>query len=176
MMIDEPAIVRQAQRGDHAAFGALYDQYAPLVRAIAFDASGDVTTSHDITQNVFLKAFCRLNQLRNVDRFGAWLTQIARRASRDWQRTRRRDRHEFSAQPPDLANSHHNDTSLELLQAIRGLPYRERMALHIFYLDGQSADVARRTLGLSSSGFYKLLDRARNRLANAMQTNRETAR
>jgi RNA polymerase sigma factor (sigma-70 family) len=100
-MIDEPPLVRQAQRGDHAAFGALYDQYAPLVRAIAYDASGDVMASHDIAQDVFLKAYCRLNQLRNVDRFGAWLTQIARRTSRDWQRSRRRDRHELARSRPN---------------------------------------------------------------------------
>jgi RNA polymerase sigma-70 factor, ECF subfamily len=175
-MLDQTLLVRQAQNGDRDAFATLYDRYARLVRAIAYDASGNFSTTHDITQDVFLKAFCRLSQLRNPDRFGAWITQIARRAGRDWQRSNRRDRHEFSPQPPEFTSVIDNDASIELLQAIRSLPYRERVALHVFYLDEQPADVARRTMGLSSSGFYKLLDRARNRLARVLQTNRETAR
>jgi RNA polymerase sigma-70 factor (ECF subfamily) len=175
-MHDQTLLVRKAQNGDRDAFATLYDRYARLVRAIAYDASGNFATTHDITQDVFLKAFCRLSQLRNPDRFGAWITQIARRAGRDWQRCNRRDRHEFCSQPPEFASAPIDVASLELLQAIRSLPYRERMALHIFYLDEQPADIARRTLGLSSSGFYKLLDRARNRLASVMQAHRETAR
>ena len=47
------------------------------------------------------------------------------------------------------------------MQVIRGLPYRERMAMHIFYLDEQPVEMARKTLGLSTSGFYKLLERVR---------------
>jgi RNA polymerase sigma-70 factor (ECF subfamily) len=44
------------------------------------------------------------------------------------------------------------------------LPERERMAVHIHYLCGEPAEVARHALGLSQSGFYKLLERARGRL------------
>jgi hypothetical protein len=43
------------------------------------------------------------------------------------------------------------------------------MALHIFYLDEQPAEMARQTLGLSSSGFYKLLERARKSVAQLMK-------
>ena len=52
-----------------------------------------------------------------------------------------------------------------LVQAMLAeLPEQERLALHIHYLCGEPVEVARRTLNLSSSGFYKLLDRARQHL------------
>jgi RNA polymerase sigma-70 factor (ECF subfamily) len=175
-MDNEAMLVRQARNGDRDAFAALYDRYARLVRAIAYDASGNVATAQDIAQDVFLKAFCRLNQLKDPERFGAWITQIARRAGRDWQRSRMRDRHEFRSQPPDVAAIHEDDSATVLLQAIRSLPYRERMALHIFYLDEQPAELARTTMGLSSSGFYKLLERARANAAKLVRQDQEPAR
>jgi RNA polymerase sigma-70 factor (ECF subfamily) len=49
-------------------------------------------------------------------------------------------------------------------EAIRDLPERERLAVHMHYLSEQPAETAREALGLSSSGFYKLLERARRRL------------
>lgn len=174
-MNDPTFLVRRAQQGDRDAFATLYDQYAPLIRAIAYDLVGDFAATQDIAQDVFLKAFCRLNQLRKPERFGAWIAQIARRAGRDWQRTKRRDRHEFRPQPPELPAALEDNSAIELLQAIRRLPYRERMALHIFYLDEQPAEMARKTLGLSTSGFYKLLDRARDRV-KAIQHDQESAR
>jgi RNA polymerase sigma-70 factor (ECF subfamily) len=168
-LIDQTVLVRRAQKGDRRAFAALYDHYARLVRAIAYDACGDFSVSQDITQDVFLKAMSRLDQLKNAERFGAWISQIARRSGKDWRRSRSRDRHEFKPQPPDSPAAFEDNSSVELLQAIRRLPYRERMSLHIFYLDEQPAELARKTLGLSSSGFYKLLERARHNLANVLQ-------
>jgi RNA polymerase sigma-70 factor (ECF subfamily) len=175
-MDNEAMLVRRTRNGDRDAFAALYDRYARLVRAIAYDASGNFATAQDIAQDVFVKAFCRLDQLKNPDRFGAWITQIARRAGRDWQRTKMRDRHEFRPRPPDVAATIDDHSAIELLQAIRRLPYRERMALHIFYLDEQPADFARKTLGLSSSGFYKLLERARANAAKFLRHDQEFAR
>jgi RNA polymerase sigma-70 factor (ECF subfamily) len=175
-MDDDTSLVRRAQQGDRGAVAALYDRYARLVRAIAFDASSDLCVAQDITQEVFLKTFCKLSQLRNPERFGAWIAQIARRTGRDWQRMRRRDRHEFQPQPLERCTPPEDGAAIELLQAIRRLPYRERMALHIFYLDEQPAEMARKTLKLSSSGFYKLLDRARKHVAEIMQLDQESAR
>ena len=56
-----------------------------------------------------------------------------------------------------------------LRMAICGLPEKERLALHIHYLCEEPAEVAREMLGMSSSGFYKLIDRARRRLAGLLK-------
>ena len=168
-------LVELARDGDREAFAALYDRYARLVRAIAFDVSGELTAAEDIAQDAFLKAFSRLRQLRTPARFVPWLTSIARLAALDWRRTKRRDRHEFGETTCEAPIATDDSSELEeLRQAIRRLPWKERMALHIFYLDEQPAETARAALGLSNSGFYKLLDRARQRTATIMRRNQET--
>ncbi len=52
----------------------------------------------------------------------------------------------------------------ELRDAVAGLPERERLALHAFYLQEQDVEQARAVVGLSRSGFYHLLAGARRRL------------
>ena len=56
-----------------------------------------------------------------------------------------------------------------LSSAIESLPDDERLAIHIFYLDGDPVTAAASALGLSRSGFYKLLARARQKLAYQMR-------
>lgn len=48
--------------------------------------------------------------------------------------------------------------------AIAQLGDKERLAVHIFYLCEEPAEVARQALGLSASGFYKIIENARSRL------------
>ena len=61
-------------------------------------------------------------------------------------------------------------------EAILKLPDDERFALHLFYLEEQSAAAARECLGLSQSGFYKLLERAREHAGAIMRRNQEASR
>src|SRR5690606_29601211 len=128
-----------ARGGDQEAFAAIYDRHARLVRAIAYDATGDLAAAEDVTQETFLKAFRKLRQLRDDDRFVPWLAGIARRTAFTWRRGRRRDRHEFRPASPEPPTATGDDDHMleELRQAVRRLPSRERLALHIFYLDEQ---------------------------------------
>ena len=43
--------------GDKAAYGKLYDRYAPLVRAVCYDEAGNLADSQDLAQDVFLRAY-----------------------------------------------------------------------------------------------------------------------
>src|SRR4051812_38356420 len=161
-MADTTELVARAKRGDHAAFAALYDRHARLVKAICFDSTAHLASAEDLAQEVFLRAYQKLHQLRDEARFVAWLCEIARRAGRDWAKKSRRDAGISNvAQPIDVAVPQEDPQLAELRHAIRQLPDDERMALHLFYLDEQPVTIGRQILGLSQSGFYKLLDRAR---------------
>ena len=164
----------QLTAGDPRAFADLYDRYARLIRSICFDSLRDLTHAEDLTQEIFLRAYERIGQVKRPDRLGAWLTAITRRACLDWHRQRARDKHRYFAHPPDVEAStstdeHPNDVDA-LRLAICELPEKERLAMHMYYLCEQPAEVAREILGMSASGFYKLVDRARHRLAGLMKT------
>ena len=75
-------------------------------------------------------------------------------AAHDGQWCNESDRHEQLAQ---------------LSKALDQLPDRERLALHLYYLETDPVAAATSALGLSRSAYYKLLARAREQLAGIFQ-------
>ena len=173
-MADDADLATRAAAGDREAAGEIYDRYAPLVRAILLDATGSWTEANDLVQEVFLRAFGQLGQLRRPELLCGWLVGIARRQAADYRRHAARGRRLFTPlvdEPADqrpgggTAGTAAADAIDDVRQAIRDLPELERIAVHVHYLCGETAEVARQVLGLSPAGFYKLLERARGRLA-----------
>ena len=176
---NDKTLIRAVLAGDKAAYEKLYDRYAPLVRAVCYDTTGNLADAQDLAQDVFLRAFKKLEHLRKPERFGKWLVGITRLRCREWRRQRLRNQNRnvglnnAQAVVPDSPD----DSRIELLQRmITTLPEKERLGLHTFYLQGKSAEVARRILGLSRSGFYRVLDRARKRLEQLMTNEQEDIR
>ena len=157
--------------GDKSAYAKLYDRYAPLVRAVCYDMTGNLADAQDLAQDVFIRAYENLGRLRDRDRFGKWIVGIARLRCKEWkrQKSQGRDKHVgIDDTEPTIANPSNDDRIERLREMITTLPERERLALHTFYLQDKSADNARRIMGLSRSGFYRLLGRARKRLEHLL--------
>jgi RNA polymerase sigma-70 factor, ECF subfamily len=163
-------IVKTVLGGDCSAFTKLYDRYAPLIRAICFDTTGDLTEAQDLAQETFLRAYKNLATLENVERFDAWLVGIARRIGKEWFRDRVRERNRRTSLPDKTYTFGLPPDRFEALySAIKQLPEDERLAIHVFYLEEQSIEQASGLFGYSRSGFYRLLDRARKRLGHLLR-------
>ena len=175
----DKTLIRAVFAGDKAAYETLYDRYAPLVRAVCYDTTGNLADAQDLAQDVFMWAYEKLGHLRDPERFGKWLIGIARLRCKEWRRQRLRSQNKsvrlnddqaVAPEPPD-------DSRIELLrEMITTLPEKERLALHTFYLQGNSADNVRRIMGLSRSGFYRVLERARKRLEQLLIAEQENVR
>ena len=175
----DKTLIEAVLAGDNAAYEKLYDRYAPLVRAVCYDYTGNLADAQDLAQDVFMRAYEKLDRLRKRDSFGKWLVGIARHRGQEWLRRKCRiqnnnaklnDVHAAAPEKPD-------DSRIELLRKmITTLPEKERLALHTFYLQGNSADNARRIMGLSRSGFYRVLERARNRMEKLILKEQENIR
>lgn len=166
-MTADADLVKRAAAGEREAAGEIYDRYAPLVRAIALEATGSLPEANELVQDVFLRALSRLRLLRRPDFLCGWLVGIARRQGSEYRRNISRRRRTFVAlttEPSQSEDAGKTDVSEVVRQAISELPERERLAIHLHYLCGEPAEAARQALGLSPAGFYKLLDRARGRL------------
>lgn len=167
-MQSDEMLVRAVLAGQNAAYGKLYDRYAPLVRAICYDGAQNLADAQDLAQDVFLRAYDRLGQLREPALFGRWVVAIARFRCKEWKRTelRRQRKHSELNDAKSPVVCHSNDGQIDSLQEkIAELPEKERLVLHTFYLQGSSADNSSKILGLSRSGFYRVLERARKQLA-----------
>jgi RNA polymerase sigma-70 factor (ECF subfamily) len=160
-------LVEAALDGRPEAYGRLYDRYAPLIRSACYDTTRDLSEAQDLAQDVFIRAYERLRGLRDPDKFDRWLISMARFRCREWYRSRQRLASRMSSEVPD--DGAHPEASIKdemevLRLAITELPENERMAIHAFYLQQQDTEQVRRMLGLSRSGLYRVLERARQRL------------
>ncbi|MGD2095919.1 MAG: sigma-70 family RNA polymerase sigma factor [Phycisphaerales bacterium] len=164
---NDKTLIRAVLAGDKTAYQKLYDRYAPLVRAVCYDTTCNVTDAQDLAQDVFMRAYEKLENLRNSECFGNWLVGIARLRCKEWRRQKFRNRDkksELENKDLTIADTPNNGQIERLREMITTLPEQERLALHAFYLQNNSADSARKVLGLSRSGFYRVLERARKRL------------
>jgi RNA polymerase sigma factor (sigma-70 family) len=164
----DATLVLRTLKGDKSAFSELYDRYAGLVRAICNDSTRDRDQAADLAQEVFLRAYSKLDKLKDTERFGPWLASIARNVGREFRRGRFRDRLILVGQAPEEPYEPEAENPYDRLsyleEAISKLTERERLALHAYYLQGQDVEQATKLLQVSRSGLYRLLARARERL------------
>ena len=173
-------LVLGVRNGDHSAFAELYDRRARLIRAVCYDQTHDPQAAADLTQEIFLRAYCNLGRLNDPDRFGAWLVGIARQVCREWRRKRGRERRSLAAlaeqqqeagrwvDPPEQRLIELREQIASIMtpghRSGPSLTDQERLALHAYYLQECNVEEARSVLGLSRSGFYRVLSSACRRL------------
>jgi RNA polymerase sigma-70 factor (ECF subfamily) len=79
-------LVREAQRGDAAAFGELVERNRRAVFRAALAATGSASEADDVTQDTFVTAFRKLGSFRAESAFRTWLLAIAWRKATDRRR------------------------------------------------------------------------------------------
>jgi RNA polymerase sigma-70 factor (ECF subfamily) len=170
-----------ARTGDDGAFGRLFRRHAPLVLSMCRGGCANDADAEDAMQETFIRAHDRLDRVDDPTGFRAWLCAIARHVCSERRRSaRRRLIHENgfrgmqrgrSVEPttgvPDRVA--HDEALEDLTVALRALDERERLALHLHYLDADPTESAQSLLGVSRSGYYKLLARARSNLATRIR-------
>jgi RNA polymerase sigma-70 factor (ECF subfamily) len=128
---EDAALVRAAREGDEAAFAALYGRYARMVHGVLL-ARVPRADADDLTQEVFLTAWRRLDSLRDGAAVGGWLAMIARNRAVDFHR-----RAPAALALPDglavAASAEDEAEAGRALAAIRSLPeaYRETLVLRL---------------------------------------------
>ena len=141
---DDAGLVAAAQRGEQAAFGALYRRHARLVQAVLLSRVAPDGVD-DLLHDVFLQAMGRISSLRRGASFASWIASIARRRAADWRR-RRPDTVELREDMPAEPVSEDRARAEEAIAAIASLPeaYRETLMLRfVAGLDGP--EIAART-------------------------------
>ncbi len=177
-MDDDRRDLEAARSGDQEAFGRIYDRHAAVVLSICRRRLG--RDAEDATQETFIRAYRRLDDLADSARLRPWLFAIARYVCMERHRsTRRRSHHEERAMtqamtdrapdPTTPEDAAHNEDLDRLTTALAHLAEDEQLAIHLYYLDADPVAAGADALGLSRSGYYKLLTRARNKLQALMK-------
>jgi RNA polymerase sigma factor (sigma-70 family) len=155
-------VIAAVLSGDRNAFAALVGRYERVVQGMALSYGTGNVFAEDVAQETFLRAFKDLGRLRDANRFGPWLMQIARGVAIDYARKNARQ------QPlTDEAGEtfEHDPATTELHRMLReevsrlAPAFREIIVLH--YFSGKSTREIADLLGLSKAAAQKRLQRAR---------------
>jgi RNA polymerase sigma factor (sigma-70 family) len=169
MEFDRELIVR-AQSGDATAQEAIVKQFSGMVfRLISrfFRSREDV---EDLAQDVFLKLFTRIDQVRPDENFSGWLARVTVNTCYDeLRKTRRRKTamETYGPQPfsePSVAPVE-ADNFGKARVALQNLDPKLRIPLILKEVEELSIEEIARTMGLTQTNVKVRLFRARKKLA-----------
>jgi RNA polymerase sigma factor (sigma-70 family) len=162
-----------------------FEQHRPHLRAVAYRMLGSVSETDDALQEAWLRI--RDQDPRTVDNMQAWLTTVVGRVCLNMLRSRRARREELSVHVPDPVVSVQEDgleheallaesAGLALLVVLETLTPAERLAFVLHDVFGVPfADIAT-ALDRSEAATQQLASRARRRLRNSPEPDRDLAR
>ncbi len=93
-MLVDFELIKRAQGGDNAAFNEIVLAYRKRILGIVMRAIARPEDVEDVAQEVFLRLYFSLDQLRTAEVFEPWLYRLTVNAAYDYLRKQRR-RHEF---------------------------------------------------------------------------------
>ena len=72
----ESQLIGQAQRGDEAAFAALFGAYKRRVYSLCLRMTGNTAEAEDLSQEAFLQLFRKIATFRGESAFSTWLHRL----------------------------------------------------------------------------------------------------
>ena len=182
--IHDWSLVREAQGGNHAAFAQLVHAHDDSVLKLAFRITGSLSDAHDIYQEVFLKAYKKLDCFRFECSFSTWIFRIATNTSLDHLRKHRQRKENdttkvsIEGEDYDLLNQISDDRpacnpekellrselGARILCALRRLTPQEKMVFDLKHLQGMKLRAISEKLNTSEGSVKACLVRATRKL------------
>ena len=154
---------RRAAAGDVRAFERLYRAHAGRVHALARRMLG-AEDPQDVTQEVFVRVWRKLESFRGESQFGTWLHRVAvnvilsRRESGRTERERRVDSEEVMENV--AARTEHRDERRDFDRAIARLPEGARRVFVLHDVEGYRHEEIAQLLGVTTGTTKAQLHRA----------------
>jgi RNA polymerase sigma-70 factor (ECF subfamily) len=139
----------------------LVREHASAVLGLCIAHVKNFHDGEDIMQDVFLKAFTRIDTLRDHTRARQWLLKIARRKCIDHFRKRRAGRAISETDAIRDRPEYTDERNSRVHEAVSKLPDGYREAISLYYLDGNDCASVAQSLGISSDAVRRRLTRAR---------------
>lgn len=169
-------LVERSLRGEVRAFSALVDRYRYAVFGLCLGHTRDADTAEDMTQEAFIKAFLKLRELADPDRFAPWLRRMAINECRMWHR-RQPDQislneaevEQVAGQAPSPEDERiSREVRQTVLAALGQLSEPQQQVVTLFYLEELSLDQIATFMGISLPAANQRLYRARRQLKQEM--------
>ena len=173
LQANESELIARVRAGDEAAGRALYDAHVDRVYWVAYRMSGRHDLAQDLTQDVFIRAFDRIQDYRGDAPFGAWLHTITTSVVLNGLRkVKRFDQREAVLEEAALVTSPAReaepDLKERLAQAIEALPEGCRVTFLMHDVEGFTHEEIGAALGTTAGTSKAQLSRARSKLRIAL--------
>ena len=174
-------LVNRTRAGDQQAYKELVSRYQGHVYGLAYSIVGNWADAQDIAQETFIRAYHNLDQLRDAERFPAWLRRVAFGVAMNWIKSFRPALHQqidgridldtleipdFAPGPAEVTEK--RELANAVMRAVASLPAKYRMPLTMFHLDGLSYQKVADFLDIPLGTAKVLIHRARVKLKAAL--------
>ena len=175
MTSDPTDLIHRAQRGDQAAFEALYRRHAGRVYGLCLRLTADAAEAEELAQDAFVRAWERLASFRGESAFSSWLYRLTvnvvflhrRAARRRWRRVFTTDDPEAHERPAAREESEPG-AALDLERAVAALPPGAREVFVLHDVEGYRHEDIARLSGIAVGTSKAQLFRARRLLREAL--------
>jgi RNA polymerase sigma-70 factor (ECF subfamily) len=186
--IDDSVLVREAQRGNRAAFEELVRHYDQAVLRLAMHLTGSETEAQDIYQEAFLKAYKSVGNFRFECSFYTWIYRIVTNLCLDHLR-KRTVRKEDAPVATDASGESYDvldrvadarsganperdlmrrELGSQISQALQRLTPRERMVFELKHYHGLKLRTVGEVLNTTEETAKNTLFRATQKLRGAL--------
>lgn len=155
----------EVQSGDGKAFSHLCQHFYPSALSFAVKLCGQLPIAEDATHNALIRLSKTITRLNDPAAINSWVFKLVR-----WQVLdiiKHESRYQ-TLQPCDLQQVTPMSEDDSLTQAIASLPKIEGQVIHLFYLEGLSAQEIGNVLEIPTGTVKSRLFRARARLKQAL--------
>lgn len=182
MVVSDSGILKIHNKDKRQALELLYERYKKYVYTIAFHYVGTKEDALDITQEVFLKLFKVVGELKDEFSLLPYIKKITINKCLNHIRDRKEavslnktteegeEMHCFLASEENTENSvHYRDTRRILEKAIQTLPSLEKMAIILRHVNGMKYEEIAKTMNLPLGTVKTYLYRGRNYLKELLK-------
>jgi len=169
-IIKDDELVLATLNGDVQAFSLLVEKYSNALCSVAYGVMGDFHLAQDIVQESFIKAYYKLNTLKDTDKVGSWLYAITYRQSVDWKRKLQKEklaleRSELLNHPSSFEDMvDKREIHKEVWSALDKLGELNRIIITLFHMSELSMESIGKFLNMSISAVESRHRRARKLL------------
>lgn len=178
-MTDEE-LVKAVQSGEDLAFEHVVQRYQGKLFAYIMRLMNHRDEAHDITQDVFLKAYKHIQRFDTERKFSSWIYRIAHNESVKWLKKKTRakveslENHvENGFQLADATNTEkeyiREEDAVKVRDAIDALPEKYKEVMEMRYLEQQSYEEISKRLDKPINTVGTLINRAKKKLAIALE-------
>ena len=172
-------LIRETMGGNLQSYDTLMTRYQENVYLIAYNFGKTKENALDISQDVFLKVYNKLNTFKENSTFKTWVSKVAYNESVNWSKKNKKFLHQ-----DNISDSHFalnggnnpedeiliNENKAHLLRCLFELNTKYRLAVVLRYFENMSIKEIANSMNCSEGVVKNMLFRSIQKLKNSLPT------